>query len=84
LVRTLRTSLAYRSKSVVEYETPALAEGLVTQSRLVANADTIKGVAILSGTGEPDLLVLSVRLPNDLKILVPANIHGVEEGSGDR
>jgi len=47
----------------VEFQTPANTTGLGTQSRLAANSRPIHGVAILSGK-EPDLVQLSMRLPN--------------------
>lgn len=47
----------------MEFQTPANTTGLGTQSRLAANSRPIHGVAILSGK-EPDLVQLSMRLPN--------------------
>jgi len=60
--------LVYKSNETVEFETPAMSEGLGTMSRLLPNADPIHGVKVLSGD-TPDLTSLSIRLPakdNDL------------------
>ena len=64
-----KDKLVYRSNEIVEYETPANTDGLGTNPKLKKNANSINGVAILTGQ-TPDLLLLSVRLsPNqdDLK-----------------
>ena len=56
--------LNYRSKEIVEYETPANAKGIGTASILLTNSSPIRGVAILSGE-TPDLLFLAIRFsPN--------------------
>jgi hypothetical protein len=57
--------LTYRSKNIVEFETPANEDGLGTNSRLKKSGLPINGVAILTGEA-PDLLVLSVRLSPNL------------------
>jgi hypothetical protein len=54
--------LTYRSKSVVEFETPANAQGLGTDSRLLMNANAIDGVAIISGV-DTNLTELFARIP---------------------
>lgn len=69
--------LSYISKEAVEYETPAQTEGLGTNSRLRKNEFPIRGVAILTGP-DPDVLLLSVRLPAHLNALVPAIVQQVE------
>jgi len=69
--------LAYRSKTVVEYETPAGREGVGTKSRLKINNRPIQGVAILAGK-TPDLLHLAARLPDDLSWLTPAIMRQFE------
>jgi hypothetical protein len=69
--------LTYRSKRLVEYETPASAEGLGTNSRLKKNAYPIRGVAILIGD-TPDLMLLAVRLPPDLTDLASPIIQQLE------
>lgn len=74
--------LTYKSKEVVEYETPAEAEGLGTASRLGKSADPIRGVAILRGE-TPDLVLLSVRLSVEQARLAPAIIQQVENEPED-
>ncbi len=68
--------LTYRSKNVVEFETPANTEGLGTESRLQMNASPIDGVAIIIG-GETDLVQLSARLGQD-RDLIPIIVRQVE------
>lgn len=74
--------LTYKSKSVVEYETPAQSEGLGTFNRVRKNANPIRGVAILADSPVPpdlpDSLLLSARLPPKLRSLVSLMIHQVE------
>ena len=69
--------LTYRSSRVVEYRTPALADGLGTQSSLKKNGSPIDGVAILSGQ-PPDLILLSARLPKNIAELAPVIVRQVE------
>lgn len=60
--------LVYRTKDLVEYQTPPQTEGLGTRSRLLKNTDPVCGVAMLVGLvkeGEPSLLFLAVRLPSE-------------------
>jgi hypothetical protein len=71
-----KEKLNYRSKEMVEYETPANTHGLGTNSRLKKSADPISGVAILLGE-PPDLLLLSVRLPPSLVNLKSAIVQQV-------
>jgi hypothetical protein len=71
--------LIYRSREVVEYTTPAQREGLGTQSSLKKNNRPIRGVAILSGK-PPDLILLSVRLPQATSGLAAVIIRQVELG----
>jgi hypothetical protein len=73
-----KDKLNYRSKVMVEYETPANTEGLGTTSRLKKNGQPITGVAILIGE-TPDLLILSVRLPPNLTDLSSAILQQVEK-----
>jgi hypothetical protein len=54
--------LTYLSKSVVEFETPANAQGLGTASLLLMNASPIDGVVIVSGV-DTNLTLLSARVP---------------------
>jgi hypothetical protein len=70
-------TLTYRSKSVVEYETPPQTEGLGTHSFLKKNKDPIAGVAILAGQN-PDLILLSVRLPSDQIALTRVIVDQIE------
>jgi len=72
-----KDKLNYRSKEMVEYETPAGADGLGTTSRLKKDADPIRGVAILLGE-PPDLLLLSVRLPANLSNWESAIVQQLE------
>jgi hypothetical protein len=69
--------LTYRSKEIVEFQTPANIEGLGTDPWLQKNGDPIIGVAILMGQ-EHDLLQLSVRLPPKLTDLTSTIIQQVE------
>ena len=58
--------LTHRSKTVVEYNTPAQTEGLGTHFSWLKKNDTpVTGAAILLGD-PPDLLLLSVRLPPEV------------------
>lgn len=59
-----KDTLRYKSKTVVEYKTPAQTEGLGTRWFVKKNDSAIEGVAILIGR-PPDLLFLSARLPSD-------------------
>ena len=70
-------ALIYRSNTVVEYRTPAQADGLGTHSWLKKNGSPIEGVAMLVGP-TPDLLLLSVRLPPELSGLTPVIIRQFE------
>jgi hypothetical protein len=70
--------LTYKTKDVVEFQTPANKNGLGTESsKLRKNSDPINGVAMLTGE-TPDLLFLAVRLPANLSSLSSAIIQQVE------
>jgi hypothetical protein len=69
--------LVYKNNEMVEYETPAHADGLGTASRLQKNADPVRGAAILVEP-ETDLLSLSVRLPHEMDDLTSVIIQQVE------
>ena len=69
--------LVYRSPRVVEFRTPAHADGLGTDAWLKKGETPIDGVAILVGD-TPDLLLLSVRLPRVLVNLAPTIVHQTE------
>jgi hypothetical protein len=61
--------LTYRSKNVVEFETPPNSTGLGTDSRLQRNGSPIVGVSILFGE-VPSLLQVSTRLSEEDRDLV--------------
>jgi hypothetical protein len=69
--------LTYKSKEMVEYETPANTDGLGTSSMLQQDASPIYGVAILAGA-DTDLFHLSARLPPNLSALARPIIQEVE------
>jgi hypothetical protein len=69
--------LTYKEKTVVEYTTPAQTEGLGTHFWLRENGSPIHGAAILIGP-TPDLLFVSVRLPDDLTGLASAIVGQAE------
>ena len=70
--------LTYRSKNVVEFETPANTEGLGTASRLQADSKPIRGVAILLSDDDTSLVQLSARLPAQDRDLIAVIIQQVE------
>jgi hypothetical protein len=78
-----KDTLAYKSKTVVEYKTPAQTEGLGTRSWLKKNDSPIEGAAILIGQ-TPDLLLLSVRLPPGLNGLTSAIVRQFEGDAARR
>jgi hypothetical protein len=63
----LHDKIAYRTKTLAEFETPAQSEGLGTQSRLHANSEPIIGFVFLSmqPNDDPYDISLEVRLPSD-------------------
>jgi hypothetical protein len=76
-------TLTYKSEKVVEYKTPAQADGLGTYWALKKNGGPIEGVAILVGQ-TPDLLRLSARLPPDLAGLTSVIVSQVERDAGSQ
>lgn len=70
--------LTYKGKTIVEFTTPARTDGLGTYERLEKNDRPIDGVAILIDQAEPDLLLLSVRLPQGFNDTVSTIVHQVE------
>ncbi len=74
--------LNYRSKDIVEFQTPADTEGLGTASRLQKNESPISGVAILFGE-EPNLLQLCVRLSPESRDLARFIIRQAEREVAD-
>ncbi len=63
-----------KSTEVVQYETPAQADGLGTYSGLKKNADPIRGEAMLMPPAL-DLALVAVRLPADLRDLTSAIVQ---------
>jgi hypothetical protein len=72
-----KETLTYKTKTVVEYLTPAQTDGLGTHFGLKKNDASIVGAAALVER-VPDSLLLAVRLPPVLAGLTPAIIHEVE------
>lgn len=75
-----KDKLTQKNKRMIEYETPAHAEGLGTHTRLLKGDRPISGVVILTGEA-PDLLDLAVRLPPEQAELVPVIVQEVERRS---
>jgi hypothetical protein len=76
--------LRYRSSRVVEFETPPQVKGFSNDfSRFVPNDKPTFGVAILIGNPPEHLLVLSIRLPNELQSLLPLIIRDIEQHRGE-
>jgi hypothetical protein len=73
-----KDELVYRGKALVEYRTPANAEGLGTHSWLKRGSGPIEGAAMIV-EGEPDLAFLSVRLPTGLSWLTATLIRQFEQ-----
>jgi hypothetical protein len=69
--------LIVQTERLVQYQTAPRSEGLGTMNRLKPNDDPIDGLAILEGQ-TPDLLMLRVRLPRDLRDLTSIIIHQAE------
>ena len=76
-------ALTYRSKTVVEYTTPAGTDGLGTRSSLKKNSSPIEGVAMLVEP-TPDLVQVAVRLPPDMRQLSSTIIHQIELDAAHR
>jgi hypothetical protein len=70
-------NLLYKSRALVEYRTPAQTEGLGTYSWLTKSSIPIEGAAMLVGD-EPELALLSVRLPTPLNGLTATIIRQFE------
>jgi hypothetical protein len=69
--------LTYRSERVVEFRTPADADGLGTRSFLPKNKTPIQGAVVLVGP-TPDLVHLSVRLSASMARFAAAIIVQLE------
>ena len=77
-------TLIYKSKTIVEFQTPPNTEGLGSHSRLLANYSSIKGVAILlvpPADPDTDLLKLFTRLPANMAQLTTIIVQQVERDS---
>jgi hypothetical protein len=75
--------LIHKSRTIVEYTTPAQANGLGNFNSWLGNNDLpIQGAAMIvyapDGPNDPNLLILSVRLPRDLARLTPVIIRQTE------
>ncbi|MGB8028414.1 MAG: hypothetical protein WCF30_02010 [Terracidiphilus sp.] len=70
--------LTYRGTNIVEFETPANAQGLGTDSQLQMNASAIDGVAIIAGA-DTDLVQLSARVRASDSDLIPAMVGQAEK-----
>jgi hypothetical protein len=75
-----KDTLTYKSKSIVEFHTPAQVDGLGTSAWVTKNVLAIDGVAIIIEP-EFDSLLLSVRLPPGLAGLKSAIVSQVERDS---
>ena len=67
-------TLHYKTKTLVDFETPAHKQGLGTESRLQAGDQPIEGFVFLSMSPKDDAyeISLEMRLPSDLSSLNPA------------
>jgi hypothetical protein len=72
--------LVYKGEALVEYRTPPETDGLGTYSWLRRSALPVAGAAMLAGvqSREPDLVLLSVRLPSSLEGLTATLIRQFE------
>ena len=76
--------LTYRSSRIVEFETPPRRKGLGNDfSRIVPDEKPTFGVAILMGNPPQHLLVMSIRLPKELRHLLPLILKDIEEHRGE-
>ena len=74
----------YRSSRVVELESPPQRKGFSNDfSQIVPNDKPTFGVAILTGNPPEDLLVFCIRLPNELRSLLPLITRDIEEHRGE-
>ena len=69
--------LKYLSAEMVEFQTPANADGMGTACRLLKNGEPITGVAILFRE-DLNLVQLEVRLPHELVYLAPLIVQQAE------
>jgi hypothetical protein len=76
--------LRHRSSRVVEFETSPQLKGFSNDfSRFVPNDKPTFGAAILIGNPPKHLLVLSIRLPDELQSLLPLIIEDIEQHRGE-
>ncbi len=71
---------AHRSRSEIDYTTPAHHQGMGTfDSRLKPGDDPITGLAILArSNGVNSVVLLNLRLPPGSRALAPAILHAVQ------
>jgi hypothetical protein len=72
-----KDKLIAQTERIVQFQTPPHSEGLGTMSHFKPDDDPIDGVAILEGQ-TPNLLMLRVRLPRELRDLAPIIIRQME------
>jgi hypothetical protein len=71
--------LTYKNARLVEFETPANADGLGTSDQLQKNSLGITGMATLKDTPDgPNFFLLTVRLPANQAALAPAIVSQAE------
>ncbi len=75
--------LVRRNDTEVEYQTPANNDGIGTHSRLVKNAMSIDGVALLFPKRDIDLVKIDIRVPPHMRHLVPIVVTAVERRKGE-
>ena len=82
-----KDTLRYRSKTIVEYNTPAQTEGLGSFDSWLGKSDhPITGAAMIVGDppnvrNGPDLVLLSVRFPPELAGLIPVIVGQFERNA---
>ncbi|MEO6807406.1 MAG: hypothetical protein ABI286_13120 [Edaphobacter sp.] len=74
-----KDQLTYKDNEVVEYQTPALTDGLGTHSYLLKGDRPISGVVMLLIGEDTDVLQLSVRLPPNQTDLTANIIQQIEK-----
>ena len=71
--------LIYKNPDLVEFTTPAHADGIGTMSRLTPSDHPIRGLASLDVAGDMSLTQLNVRLPSEIESLAPILVNSAEE-----
>jgi hypothetical protein len=66
------------SPTALEFKTPGNREGMGTTGVLAKSAEDVRGTVLLSDpdSDEPDLTILRARLPEDMRALEDAVLHG--------